>query len=119
VPREALSPPSQTGDTSGAASVDTCEAFLIYFGGASEPFRESRLGDRRVSLGTLFRTKGGPAEAQSAEKAMRLLGGHLKQMVRVSLPGIVEERYLVLLEKSSATPPRYPRKAGTPMKHPL
>jgi 16S rRNA (guanine527-N7)-methyltransferase len=61
----------------------------------------------------------GPAEAQSAEKAMRMLGGRLKQMIRLNLPGVVEERYLVLLEKSAATPPKYPRKAGTPMKRPL
>lgn len=71
--------------------------------------------------GTALALKGesGPAEAQSAEKAMRLLGGHLKQVIPVSLPGIVEERYLILVEKSAATPPKYPRKAGMPMKHPL
>lgn len=61
----------------------------------------------------------GPAEAQSAEKAMRLLGGHLKQVITLNLPGIVEDRYLVVVEKLSATPPKYPRKAGMPMKRPL
>jgi 16S rRNA (guanine527-N7)-methyltransferase len=71
--------------------------------------------------GTALALKGesGPAEAQSAEKAMRLLGGHLKQVIPVSLPGIVEDRYLILVEKSAATPPKYPRKAGMPMKRPL
>ena len=71
--------------------------------------------------GTALAMKGesGPAEAQAAEKAMRMLGGHLRQVIRVSLPGVVEERCLVLLEKSAATPPKYPRKAGTPMKRPL
>lgn len=61
----------------------------------------------------------GPAEAQSAERAMHVLGGRLKQVIRLDLPGVAEERYLVLVEKVAATPPRYPRKAGTPMKHPL
>lgn len=61
----------------------------------------------------------GPAEAQSAERALKLLGGKLKQVVPVSLPGIVDERYLILIDKTAATPPRYPRKAGMPMKHPL
>ena len=61
----------------------------------------------------------GPLEAHSAERAMRLLGGHLKQVIPVSLPGIVEDRYLILVEKSAATPPKYPRKSGTPTKHPL
>jgi 16S rRNA (guanine527-N7)-methyltransferase len=61
----------------------------------------------------------GPAEAQSAEKAMDLLGGKLKQLIPVNLPGVVEDRYLVVVEKVAATPPRYPRKPGIPMKQPL
>lgn len=71
--------------------------------------------------GTALAMKGesGPAEAQSAERALKVLGGRLKQILPVSLPGIVDERYLILLEKTAATPPRYPRKAGMPMKHPL
>ena len=71
--------------------------------------------------GTMIAQKGesGPAEAQSAEKAMKLLGGKLKQVVSVNLPGVADDRYLVLVDKSAATPPRYPRKAGMPMKQPL
>jgi 16S rRNA (guanine527-N7)-methyltransferase len=71
--------------------------------------------------GTALAMKGesGPAEAQSAEKAMKMLGGKLKQVIPVNLPGIADERYLILMEKSAATPPRYPRKAGLPMKRPL
>jgi 16S rRNA (guanine527-N7)-methyltransferase len=61
----------------------------------------------------------GPAEAQSAEKAMKLLGGKLKQLIPVHLPGVADDRYLVLVEKVAATPPKYPRKAGIPMKTPL
>lgn len=71
--------------------------------------------------GTMLAQKGesGPAEAQSAEKAMKLLGGKLKQLIPVALPGVPDERYLVLVEKVAATPPKYPRKAGVPMKTPL
>ncbi|MBE7433753.1 MAG: 16S rRNA (guanine(527)-N(7))-methyltransferase RsmG [Anaerolineales bacterium] len=71
--------------------------------------------------GTMLAQKGesGPAEAQSAEKAMKLLGGKLKQLIPVHLPGVADDRYLVLVEKIAATPPRYPRKAGIPMKAPL
>jgi 16S rRNA (guanine527-N7)-methyltransferase len=65
------------------------------------------------------KSESGPAEAQSAEKAMKLLGGKLKQVVPVNLPGVADDRYLVLVEKSAATPPKYPRKAGMPMKQPL
>ena len=47
----------------------------------------------------------GPAEAQSAEKAMDLLGGKLKQLIPVNLPGVADDRYLVTIEKVAATPP--------------
>jgi len=71
--------------------------------------------------GTMLAQKGesGPAEAQSAEEAMKLLGGKLKQLIRVNLPGVVDDRYLVLVEKVAASPPKYPRKPGIPMKQPL
>src|SRR5215207_563045 len=71
--------------------------------------------------GAMLAQKGesGPAEAQSAEEAMKLLGGKLKQLIPVNLPGVADDRYLVVVEKVAATPPRYPRKPGIPMKMPL
>lgn len=71
--------------------------------------------------GTMLAQKGesGPAETQSAEKAIRLLGGKLRQVIPVNLPGVVDDRFLILVEKSAATPPKYPRKPGTPVKRPL
>lgn len=71
--------------------------------------------------GTALAQKGesGPAEAQSAEKAMNVLGGKLKQLIPVNLPGVVDDRYLILIDKVAATPPKYPRKPGIPAKQPL
>ena len=71
--------------------------------------------------GTMLAQKGesGPAEAQSAERAMKLLGGNLRELVKVNLPGVAEDRYLVLVDKVAATPSNYPRKAGVPGKQPL
>lgn len=71
--------------------------------------------------GTMLAQKGesGPAEAQSAEKAMKLLGGNLRELIPVNLPGVAEDRYLVLVDKVAATPPRYPRHAGILGKQPL
>ncbi|MBI5842382.1 MAG: 16S rRNA (guanine(527)-N(7))-methyltransferase RsmG [Chloroflexi bacterium] len=71
--------------------------------------------------GMMLAQKGesGPAEAQSAEKAMKLLGGKLKQLVPVNLPGVADDRYLVLVDKVAATPPKYPRKPGVAAKQPL
>jgi len=83
------------------------------------------LGEYLIPLvkvgGTILAQKGesGPAEAQSAEKAMRLLGGKLKQLIPVNLPGVADDRYLVLVEKVAATPPKYPRKPGVAAKQPL
>jgi 16S rRNA (guanine527-N7)-methyltransferase len=61
----------------------------------------------------------GPAEAQAAEPALRRLGGQLKQVLPVELPGVVETRYLVVFQKVAATPPAYPRRPGVPGKQPL
>jgi len=71
--------------------------------------------------GTMLAQKGesGPAEAQSAEKAMKLLGGKLRQLLPVNLPGVADDRYIVLVDKVAATPPKYPRKPGMPAKQPL
>lgn len=71
--------------------------------------------------GMMLAQKGesGPAEAQSAEKAMKLLGGKLRQLLPVNLPGVADDRYLVLVDKVAATPPKYPRKPGVPVKQPL
>ena len=71
--------------------------------------------------GTMLAQKGetAPAEAQEAEKAMKLLGGKLKQLSLVNLPGVADDRYLVLVDKVAATPPKYPRNAGMAAKQPL
>ena len=61
----------------------------------------------------------GPAEAQAAEKALKILGGRLRQLVKVELPGVVDERYLVIVDKTAATPSGYPRRAGVPAQKPL
>ena len=71
--------------------------------------------------GNILAQKGdtGPAEAHSAEHAIKLLGGHIRQLLPITLPGVVEERYLIVVDKSATTPPGYPRKAGIPTKNPL
>jgi 16S rRNA (guanine527-N7)-methyltransferase len=61
----------------------------------------------------------GPLEAQSAEHALKVLGGRLRQLVNVTLPGVADERYLVIVDKSAATPAGYPRRAGLPSQKPL
>jgi 16S rRNA (guanine527-N7)-methyltransferase len=71
--------------------------------------------------GMMLAQKGesGPAEVHTAEKVIKLLGGEVRQLISVTLPGVVEERHLVLVDKVAATPPGYPRKPGIPTKKPL
>jgi 16S rRNA (guanine527-N7)-methyltransferase len=61
----------------------------------------------------------GPAEVNAAENALKLLGGRLRQLVKIELPGVADERYLVVIDKVAATPQAYPRKAGLAAKKPL
>jgi len=60
-----------------------------------------------------------PAEAHASEKAIRLLGGRLRQLVPVTLPGVAEERFLIIIDKIAATPQNYPRRVGVPTRNPL
>ena len=71
--------------------------------------------------GTMLAQKGesGPAEVHAAENAVKLLGGEVRQLIPVTLPGVVEERHLVVVDKVATTPPGYPRKPGIPTKKPL
>jgi 16S rRNA (guanine527-N7)-methyltransferase len=61
----------------------------------------------------------GAAEAWSADQAIKLLGGDLRRVVPVELPGLPEDRSLVVIEKVSPTPEAYPRRPGIPSKRPL
>jgi len=74
-----------------------------------------RVGGRTLAM----KGESGPAEAQAAEHAMHILGGRLRQITPVSLPGVEDERYLVVADKIAATPDQYPRRVGVPAKHPL
>ncbi len=74
----------------------------------------------RVGGGMLAQKgESGPAEAQAAEHAFKVLGGHLRKLQPVELPGVADQRYLVIVDKKSATPPQYPRRVGIPVKKPL
>jgi 16S rRNA (guanine527-N7)-methyltransferase len=71
--------------------------------------------------GWLVAQKGetGAAEAWAAGRAITLLGGELCRVQPVELPGLPEDRSLVVIEKVSPTPEKYPRRPGLPAKRPL
>lgn len=74
-----------------------------------------KVGGRMLAM----KGESGPAEAQAAEHAIRVLGGHLRQLLPVALPGVAEEHFLVVVDKVAATPQGYPRRVGAPAKKPL
>jgi 16S rRNA (guanine527-N7)-methyltransferase len=61
----------------------------------------------------------GLAEAHASEKVVQIMGGRLRQLRKVNIPGVVEDRYLIVLDKIAPTPPQYPRRVGVPSKKPL
>lgn len=71
--------------------------------------------------GAVLAQKGESAhsEVHAAEKAIRILGGSLRKVTLVNLPGVADDRYLVVVDKVAATPSQYPRRAGIPAKKPL
>ena len=60
-----------------------------------------------------------PAETHSASQAIHILGGKLRKLVHVELPGVVEERLIVVVDKIARTPEEYPRRVGMPANSPI
>lgn len=73
----------------------------------------------RNGLVMAMKGESAPAETQAAEKAIHLMGGKLHKLVHVALPGVVEERFIVVVNKIARTPEEYPRRIGVPAKNPI
>ena len=71
--------------------------------------------------GTLLALKGRQyqEEVDEAARALKLLGGTLRDVRPVHLPGLDDVRAVIIVRKERPTPRAYPRKAGTPAKKPL
>ena len=71
--------------------------------------------------GVCIAMKGSDAaeEAAHAARAISTVGGAPARVVPVSLPGLPDQRALVIVEKLKSTPPQYPRQAGKPRTSPL
>ncbi len=71
--------------------------------------------------GQMLAMKGGSAtrEVAEAQTAIELLGGAVQDVITISLAGLPDPRYVVRINKQSATPSKYPRRVGKPTKKPL
>lgn len=75
----------------------------------------AKVGGRCVAM----KGSSAPEEAESARHALSILGGRLYEILPIELPGVDEEHYLVMIEKTDVTPAPYPRKPGVPTRKPL
>lgn len=60
-----------------------------------------------------------PEEVKEGEKAVKLLGGKIKDVHSFLLPIEESDRNIVIIEKVKDTPKKFPRKPGTPNKSPI
>ncbi|MGD8456342.1 MAG: 16S rRNA (guanine(527)-N(7))-methyltransferase RsmG [Anaerolineales bacterium] len=63
--------------------------------------------------------EGAMSEVEEAYDAIDILGGKVAEIIPVEIPGVDERRHLVVIEKISPTPEKYPRRVGVPTKRPL
>lgn len=59
------------------------------------------------------------AEVEAAQTALKTLGGRHRETIPVVVPGLGAARHLVVVDKVSRTPVRYPRRPGLPARRPL
>ena len=59
------------------------------------------------------------SEVTRASKAISTLGGNLQEIKMITLDDFTDARCLVVIEKISPTPEKYPRRPGIPSKRPL
>ncbi|MBM6616930.1 16S rRNA (guanine(527)-N(7))-methyltransferase RsmG [Bacillus suaedaesalsae] len=58
-------------------------------------------------------------ELEEGRKALKVLGGELKEEHQFQLPTEESNRSIFIIKKTQKTPKRYPRKPGTPNKTPI
>lgn len=71
--------------------------------------------------GYFLAMKGAKAQEELAEakQAIQLLGGSVREVCPVSLPGLEDQRFIIVIEKQGPTPKAYPRRPGQIEKKPL
>ncbi|AZS18044.1 16S rRNA (guanine(527)-N(7))-methyltransferase RsmG [Paenibacillus lutimineralis] len=75
-----------------------------------------------VKMGGIFAAMKGldpQEELKEAARSLTELKGKLSATHHFELPMENSERHIILINKTSSTPKKYPRKAGTPLKSPI
>lgn len=58
-------------------------------------------------------------EIAKAIKAIETLGGKLREVKKIDLKNLPDQRYLVIIDKINLTPHNYPRRLGLPARRPI
>ncbi len=66
-----------------------------------------------------YKAGGSENEIEEGLKAIKLLGGKVDKIHKLTLPDSDIERVFAVIKKEKATPKKFPRKAGTPAKEPI
>ena len=90
----------------GVAPLPTLVELTLPFCTLGGSFIAQKKGDTRL-------------EIKQADKAIRLLGGKLREVKEVGLEEFTDQRQLIIIDKVSPTPQLYPRRPGIPAKRPL
>jgi len=71
--------------------------------------------------GVFIAEKGGEEDIEASAEAIKTLGGTITRVESINIPGLPPEprRRIIVIEKRSETPPKFPRRAGIPSKRPL
>ncbi|MCJ8013062.1 16S rRNA (guanine(527)-N(7))-methyltransferase RsmG [Paenibacillus sp. KQZ6P-2] len=75
-----------------------------------------------VKVGGVFAAMKGSSpdeEVKEASRSLKELKGKLNRVEQFTLPVEESERHIIVIDKTGATPGKYPRKAGTAIKTPL
>ena len=75
----------------------------------------ARVGGELVA----YKASAADDELADAQGAISKLGGEVQKEFAMTLPGTADQRKIIIIDKVTATPPKYPRRPGLPNKKPL
>lgn len=75
----------------------------------------ARVGGELVA----YKASAADDELADAQGAISKLGGEVQREFAMTLPGTADQRKIIIIDKVTATPPKYPRRPGLPNKKPL
>ena len=67
----------------------------------------------------MYKASKAEEEIKEGEKAVKTLGGKIKKVATFELKEVESERKIIVIDKVSSTPPKYPRGKNLPKTKPI